>query len=62
MVTLLEAFGFRLDRINGSHHIFKHSFIPEIINIQNRKGFVQPYHVRQFLDLIEEYKLKFEED
>jgi predicted RNA binding protein YcfA (HicA-like mRNA interferase family) len=24
MVTLIEAFGFSLSRINGSHHIFKH--------------------------------------
>jgi predicted RNA binding protein YcfA (HicA-like mRNA interferase family) len=29
-VALAEAFGFRLDRINGSHHIFIHPEIPEL--------------------------------
>jgi predicted RNA binding protein YcfA (HicA-like mRNA interferase family) len=49
MVTLIEAFGFRLSRINGSHHIFSHPEVPEIVNIQNKKGQVTPYQVRQIL-------------
>ena len=32
LVTLVEAFGFSLSRINGSHHIFTHPNIPELIN------------------------------
>ena len=32
---LVEAFGFRLDRVSGSHHIFKRTGIRELINIQN---------------------------
>lgn len=28
LVALVEAFGFRLDRMSGSHHIFKHDSIP----------------------------------
>ena len=43
MVTLIEAFGFRLSRINGSHHIFSHPEVREIVNIQNKKGKVTPY-------------------
>jgi len=35
MVTLIEAFGFRLSRINGSHHIFIRSDIPEPIADQS---------------------------
>jgi predicted RNA binding protein YcfA (HicA-like mRNA interferase family) len=35
MVNLLEAFGFKLDRTKGSHHIFIHSDVGEIINLQN---------------------------
>ncbi|MFN6199691.1 MAG: type II toxin-antitoxin system HicA family toxin [Aphanizomenon sp.] len=31
-MTLVETFGFSLSRINGSHHIFTHSTIPELIN------------------------------
>lgn len=57
MVTLIEAFGFSLSRINGSHHIFNHPEVPEIINIQNKKGKVTPYQIRQFLLLVEEYAL-----
>ncbi len=62
MVTLIEAYGFSLARISGSHHIFAHPEVPEIVNIQNKKGEVTPYQVRQFLSLIEEYNLSFEED
>lgn len=57
MVTLVEAFGFRLSRVNGSHHIFEHSDIPELVNLQNYKGKAKPYQVRQFLLLIEQYNL-----
>lgn len=46
MINLLEAFGFALDRINGSHHIFIHPEIEEIINLQNVKGQVKPYQIK----------------
>ena len=55
--TLIKAFGFELARINGSHHIYNRDDIPEIINIQNRKGQVSPYQVKQFLAIIEKYQL-----
>jgi predicted RNA binding protein YcfA (HicA-like mRNA interferase family) len=61
LVTLVEAFGFTLSRINGSHHIFSHPDIPEIVNLQNRKGKAVPYQIRQFLSLIEEYALTLED-
>ncbi|MBD2145881.1 type II toxin-antitoxin system HicA family toxin [Sphaerospermopsis sp. FACHB-1194] len=48
-MTLFEAFGFSLLRINGSHHIFTHPTIPELINLQNCNGKAIPYQVRQFL-------------
>lgn len=59
---LIEAFGFRLDRKSGSHHIFKRSGIRELINIQNVQGKAKPYQIRQFLSLIERYNLKLEEE
>jgi len=37
-----ESFGFRLDRINGSHHIFIHSDISELVNLQNVRGKAKP--------------------
>lgn len=54
---LVEGFGFRLDRIKGSHHIFVHPEIPELINLQNVRGKVKPYQIRQFLSLVEKYNL-----
>ena len=36
--SLIEAFGFTVARINGSHHIYNHPDIPELVNIQNVKG------------------------
>jgi predicted RNA binding protein YcfA (HicA-like mRNA interferase family) len=33
MMRLVEAFGFRLSRISGSHHIFTHAGIPELANL-----------------------------
>jgi len=60
-VTLVTAFGFVLARVRGSHHIFEHPRIPEILNLQNHKGQVKPYQVRQFLQLIEQYNLELED-
>jgi predicted RNA binding protein YcfA (HicA-like mRNA interferase family) len=60
-IRLIEAFGFKLDRINGSHHIFVHPDILDIINIQNVKGEAKPYQIKQFLKIIELNNLKLEE-
>ncbi len=62
LVLLVKAFGFRLSRVRGSHHIFIHPNIPEIVNLQNRKGKAVPYQVHQFIILIEEYALNLEDD
>ena len=61
-VILIEAFGFILDRVSGSHNIYKKTIIPELINIQNVKGEVKPYQVKQFLSLIEKYDLNLEKE
>jgi predicted RNA binding protein YcfA (HicA-like mRNA interferase family) len=60
-VTCAEAFGFRLSRINGSHHIYIHTDIPELVNLQNVNGQAKPYQVKQLLRLIERYNLHLEE-
>ena len=59
---MVEGFGFRLDRVAGSHHIFVHPDIPELVNLQKVKGEVKPYQIRQFLRLIERYNLKLEDE
>ncbi len=60
-VLLVEGFGFRLSRINGSHHIFVHEDIKELVNLQNVDGQVKLYQVRQFMELVERYNLHLEE-
>ena len=62
LVVLVEAFGFELARTSGSHHIFAHPAVPELLNLQDRKGEAKPYQVKQFLELIEQYALTLEEE
>lgn len=58
VVGLAEAFGFRLSRVSGSHHIFVHQNVPELLNLQDVSGEAKPYQVRQFLRLVERYNLQ----
>jgi predicted RNA binding protein YcfA (HicA-like mRNA interferase family) len=58
---LVEAFGFALARVSGSHHIFSHPGVPELVNLQEVKGQAKPYQIRQFLRLVERYNLTLEE-
>ena len=60
--AIAEAFGFRLDRISGGHHIFLHTDLPELINLQNVKGKAKPYQIKQLLKIIEKYNLHMEGD
>lgn len=56
----VEAFGFVLTRISGSHHIYSHPDVPEMLNLQNYHGQVKPYQIKQFLEIIERYNLEIE--
>ncbi len=58
MADLTEGLGFELSRVSGSHHIFVHPDIPEIINLQDVRGEAKPYQVRQLLGLVERYNLR----
>ena len=55
--TLAEAFGYRLDRVKGSHHLFVHTRATRPLNLQEAGGKAKPYQVRQFLRDIEEFHL-----
>jgi predicted RNA binding protein YcfA (HicA-like mRNA interferase family) len=61
MQSLVEAFGFQLDRVSGSHHIFVHTDVDKLVNLQEVKGKAKPYQIYQFLKLVEEYNLKLED-
>ena len=60
-VNLLEGFGFELSRASGSHNIFFHEEISELVNLQNVRGEAKPYQIRQVLRLIERYNLTMED-
>jgi predicted RNA binding protein YcfA (HicA-like mRNA interferase family) len=61
-VHLVKGFDFELLRVSGSHHIFGHPDIPELVNLQEVGGEAKPYQIRQFLRLVERYNVKVEED
>jgi predicted RNA binding protein YcfA (HicA-like mRNA interferase family) len=62
LVDLVEPFGFRLNRVSGSHHIFVHPRLPELLNLQEVQGEAKPYQIRQFLKLAERYNLELGDD
>ena len=57
LCNLAEALGFELRRVSGSHHVFAHPEIPQLINLQSLHGQAKPYQVRQLLRLVERYAL-----
>ena len=56
-VRLVEELGFRLVRVSGSHHIFTHPAVRELVNLQDVAGRAKPYQVRQVLKLVDRYNL-----
>lgn len=58
---LAEALGFELSRVSGSHHVFTHPGIPQLVNLQSVRGQAKPYQVRQILRLVERYDLRLED-
>jgi predicted RNA binding protein YcfA (HicA-like mRNA interferase family) len=62
MIALVEAFGFHLSRVNGSHHIFAHADVDELVNLQEENGKAKPYQVKQFLQLVEQYDLELKDE
>lgn len=61
MCKLVEAFGFKYRGGKGSHRIYIKEGVFEILNFQNDKGKAKPYQIRQFLSIVEKYKLNLEE-
>ena len=60
--VVVEAFGFRLARISGSHHIYVHPDVPVLINLQDVNGKAKPYQIKQFLEIVERYNLELENE
>jgi predicted RNA binding protein YcfA (HicA-like mRNA interferase family) len=62
VMSLARGFGFRLQRVSGSHHILAHPSIAEMVNLQEVRGQAKAYQVRQFLRLVERYSLVLEDE
>ncbi len=62
LTTIVEALGFELARVNGSHHIYQHPDIPEMVNLQDVGGKAVAYQIRQVLKLIERHDLRLEDE
>ena len=62
IVVLVEAFGFELSRVRGSHHIFVHPDVDQLVNLQKVRGEAKPYQIRQFLKLVEQNNLTLEDE
>lgn len=58
LCRLAEGLGFELRRVSGSHNVFAHPDIPQLINLQSVHGQAKPYQARQLLRLIERYDLR----
>jgi predicted RNA binding protein YcfA (HicA-like mRNA interferase family) len=61
-IRLVEAFGFRHYRTNGSHQIYIREDIPEQVNAQPKGKDAKHYQVRQLVDIIEKYNLTLDSD
>ena len=59
LITLIEAFDFQLDRISGSHRVYKHPNVENAFLVlqPDKSGQAKPYQIKQFLALIEEHNL-----
>jgi predicted RNA binding protein YcfA (HicA-like mRNA interferase family) len=47
----LNTLGFEV-RIRGSHHLFRHAKLGEIINLQRDGSHTKPYQVKQIRNII----------
>lgn len=57
---IMEAFGFVLVRIRGSHHQYKNVEIGITLAVQPQDGKAKEYQVIQFLKLVHEHNLTLE--
>lgn len=56
LCQLLIRLGFE-ERIRGSHHIYTHERIAEILNFQPKGRLAKPYQVRQLRNILLAYRL-----
>jgi hypothetical protein len=57
---LLSPFEHR--RTRGSHHIYRHPGASRPLSIQPKGGEAKPYQIAQFMEMVEEFGLRMEDD
>jgi hypothetical protein len=57
---IAEEFGFQTRKGSGSHRVYYHDGVREILNFQNEGGWAKAYQVKQLIKIIERYN--FQED
>lgn len=60
LTRLVLALGFREVGGRGSHRVFAHPTIVELVNLQEVKGQAKRYQVRQVAELARQYDLRVE--
>jgi predicted RNA binding protein YcfA (HicA-like mRNA interferase family) len=61
LVRLVIALGFEEVGGRGSHRVFAHPDVRELVNLQESKGKAKPYQVRQLAGLVRRYDLRLED-
>lgn len=60
---LVEALGYRFDRQNGSHRVYRHPAVPRVLNLQSIKGGkAKEYQVKELLRAIDMHRLRLGDD
>ena len=59
--AVLQLLVFEELRVTGSHHVFGHPDVAELLNLQNMRGQAKPYQLRQLIGLVRRYDLTVEE-
>jgi len=61
LVHLVQALGFREVGGRGSHRVFAHPEVAELVNLQVERGQAKRYQIRQVMSLVRRYDLSLEE-
>ena len=61
LLAVVQALGFEVARISGSHHILRHPDVAELLNLQDVDGAAKPYQIRQLMALVTRYSLHLED-
>jgi predicted RNA binding protein YcfA (HicA-like mRNA interferase family) len=60
-IAMIEAFGFEQIRTKGSHASYAHPNCPKLLILQPKGNEAKRYQVREFLAIIEEFRLTLED-